>query len=169
MTPSDQTLWQRLDRFGRGVENALLMVLLCALIGLASLQIALRNFGGGGFVWSDELLRVMVLWVGLFGAVAASRDDNHIKIDLLSRILPERVNRWLRLVINAVTAIICGVLTWCGERFVAGERAFGSTALDGLPVWLLQMVIPIAFGLMAWRYAVFFGRDLRSLARSVNR
>ena len=153
-----------LDRFGRVCENTLLVLLLGGLIALAGLQIVQRNLIGGGFVWSDELLRILVLWLALFGAVAASRDDKHIHIDLLSRWLPPRPLAAFRVLVDAFTAGVCGLLAWHGGRFVLGEREFGSTALGGVPAWPLEAAIPLAFGLMAWRYGVFVLRDLGTLA-----
>ncbi|TNF86538.1 MAG: TRAP transporter small permease subunit, partial [Gammaproteobacteria bacterium] len=66
-------------------EDALLVILLTAMIVLACTQILLRNFFDSGIVWIDPLLRVMVLWIGLVGATVATRHNKHIRIDLLSR------------------------------------------------------------------------------------
>ena len=75
-----RTWAQRLHR----AEDALLVLLLSAMIVLAATQIMLRNFFDSGFVWIDPLLRVLVLWLGLIGATVATRNNRHIRIDLLS-------------------------------------------------------------------------------------
>ena len=41
------------------------------------------------------LIRILVLWVGLVGAMVASREDDHIHIDLLERYLPEHIQNML--------------------------------------------------------------------------
>ncbi|GAB6084648.1 hypothetical protein JCM30471_35620 [Desulfuromonas carbonis] len=122
-----------------------------------------RNLFAAGFVWSDELLRILVLWVGLFGAVAASRDDNHINIDIFSRWLSGRLGLATRVLVDLFTTGLCGLLAWHGGRFVAGEREYATTLLDGIPAWLFEAAIPLAFGLIAWRYGVFLIRDLLRL------
>ncbi len=71
-------------------EDAVLVVILSGMILLAAGQIVLRNFFDIGFIWSDEALRMMVLWLAVAGAVAASRNDKHINIDVLDRFLPGR-------------------------------------------------------------------------------
>ena len=154
-----------LDNIGRRLEDTLLVLLLGGLIGLAALQIVQRDLFAGGFVWSDELLRLLVLWLALVGAVAASRDDNHINIDVLSRWLPARPRLVARVIVDLFTCGLCGLLAWHGGRFVAGEREFASTVLGGLPAWPFEAIIPVGFGLIAWRYAVFTARDLIRLAR----
>ena len=76
---------ERLERFGRVAEDALLVLILSSMILLAAGQIVLRNVLDIGFIWGDEALRLMVLWLAVAGAVAASRTDKHINIDVLDR------------------------------------------------------------------------------------
>ena len=63
----------------------MLISLLISMILLSSGQIVLRNFFDIGIIWIDPLLRVLVLWTALVGATVASRENKHIRIDLLSR------------------------------------------------------------------------------------
>ena len=94
---------QRLYR----VEDALLVVLLSAMILLASTQILLRNFFDSGFVWIDPILRVMVLWLGLIGATVATRYNKHIRIDLLSRYFERNTHRLIQSIVGQVSAWTC--------------------------------------------------------------
>ncbi len=153
----------RLDRFGRYFENSLLCGLLGLMITLGAMQIVQRNFLSSSFQWTDELLRLLVLWLGLFGAVAASRDDKHITIDILSRFLSEKKGLVLRLFLDLFTAVVCGILAWSSGRFVQMEREFDSVVLVNLPAWIFEAVIPVAFGLIAYRYTIFFFQHLNRL------
>ena len=83
------------------LEEAVLALLLGAMIVLASLQILLRGAFGSGLAWADPLLRVLVLWVGLLGAVTASREGRQITVDVLSRLLSERA----RAAVGAITGL----------------------------------------------------------------
>ena len=80
----------RLSGALRFVENALLVALLSAMIALAAYQVVARNFFDTGILWGDALVRVLVLWVTFIGATIASRQDEHIRIDLLTRFIGER-------------------------------------------------------------------------------
>ena len=71
--------WDRVDRVARSVGTALIVVVLSGLILLGAAQILLRNLSIG-FAWGDGLARLAVLWLGLLGALAASRDGRHIAI-----------------------------------------------------------------------------------------
>jgi TRAP-type C4-dicarboxylate transport system permease small subunit len=139
-------------RIVRRLEDLSLMLLLGAMILLAGLQIVQRNFLATGWIWVDELLRILVLWLGLVGAVIATRSDRHITIDVLSRWLPAAVQQSLKVLVELFAGSVCAVLCWHGTRFVQVERSFGATLLGEYPAWLAQAIIPLAFGLMAARY-----------------
>jgi TRAP-type C4-dicarboxylate transport system permease small subunit len=146
-------------------EEALLALLLGAMIVLASLQILLRGALGSGIGWVDPLLRVMVLWVGLLGAVTASREGRQITIDVLSRLLPGRARAAVGVVTSVFTAAVASVVAFHAARFVASEREFASVAFSGVPAWLLELVIPVAFAAVALRYLGLGAVDLLLLVR----
>ena len=73
MTPRRHPWLDQAERVGRWVEDVLIFVLLSALILLASTQIVLRNVFSLGYPWVDGLIRLLVLWLALLGAIAASR------------------------------------------------------------------------------------------------
>ena len=158
-------LFSRLDAFGRAAEDAVLVAILTGMILLAAGQILLRNFFQVGFIWGDELLRLLVLWVAVAGAVAASRSDKHINIAILDRFLPGKLQTAARLLVDVFTSAICGIVTWHSLQFVRTSHEFGDVLLGGVPAWLLQSVLPIGFGLIAYRYGLFAIRDLLRLFR----
>ena len=72
------------------IENTLIGVLVLAMVLLADAQIVLRNLFDSGIDWADPLLRAMVLWTAMLGALAAARDDKHIGLDLVKPVSSER-------------------------------------------------------------------------------
>ncbi len=150
-----ENLFSRLDRWGRAGEDAVLVAILTGMVLLAAGQIVLRNFLNVGFIWGDELLRLMVLWIAVAGAVAASRNDKHINIAILDRFLPGRLKIASRIVIDLFTSVICGVVAWYSLLFVRTSHEFGDLLLGGVPAWILQAVLPVGFGLICYRYGLF--------------
>lgn len=134
-------------------EGGLLATLVAVMIGLSFLQIVLRNVAQSGFVWTDPLLRHLVLWIGFLGALLATRAGRHIQIDVLSRLLPERWLRWTALVTHLLSSFVCVLLCNASFKMVRDEAAFGSTSFLEVPTWILQSVMPVALWLMAYRFA----------------
>lgn len=137
------------------LEDYLLALLLLTMIGVAGSQILLRNLFDSGIVWGDPLLRVMVLWLGLLGAMAATRDDNHIRIDILSRYLPPRSKSIAQLITSLFTSVVSGIIAYHAVRFVHMEWQDGSVLFSSIPAWACEIIIPIGFGMIALRYLMF--------------
>lgn len=153
-----------IDRLRRGLhltENGLLVVTVLAMVILAALQIVLRNLFGSGQIWIEPLLRSLVLWVGLLGAVTASRDGRHIAIDILTRALPDRWRRGLQAAACVFTTLVCAAIAWHGVRYVLLEYGFAGTAFAGVPTWAVVTILPLAFALIGMRYALFAAAFLR--------
>jgi TRAP-type C4-dicarboxylate transport system permease small subunit len=132
------------------------------LVVLAGGQILLRQLDIA-LIWVDPLTRLLVLWIGVFGAVAASRDNQHIAIDALSRFLPARGKLAAGAVAGLFASGVCAVLAYEAARFVLFEYGGNAAALGGVPAWILALVLPLGFGLIAVRYAILCGARVRAL------
>ena len=63
------------------MEDFSLVFSLLVVVSLALLQIFLRNVFGFGFMWAESVLKILVLWIALLGAMVATRENQHIKIE----------------------------------------------------------------------------------------
>ena len=151
---------KRLDRVGRTVENIFLVVMLTSMILLAVGQIVLREVFDTGIIWADELVKLMVLWLAMVGSIAASRDDRHIRIDALSHVLPDRLIKVTRLLVDAFAAAVCGVIAWQAWRYLQLEIEFQDVVLVDTPAWVAHVVIPLAFALVSYRFVVLAVKKL---------
>ena len=147
------------------VEDAVLVGLLLLMIGMSVTQIFLRNLFETGIVWSDVMVRILVLWVGLIGAMVASRQDNHITIDILDRYLPERGKVYANFVVKLFTALICTIAAYYSLLFVQMEFADGGMAFAQVPTWLCEAIIPFAFTVIALRYFLLSFVNLKRILK----
>ena len=150
------------------IEDGLLALLLGSMILLASGQILLRNLFDSGLVWADPLLRLLVLWVGLLGALAATREPKHISIDVFLHLMPVRSRAAVQVITALFAAAVSGIVAWHGARFVEMDFQAQATAFAGLPAWVLELVIPFAFGMIAIRYALHCAGHARAMFSAEN-
>jgi len=158
--------WARVDRIARSIETWLIVGVLSGLIMLGAAQIVLRNFFSIGFAWGDGLARLAVLWLGLLGALAASRDGRHISMGALARWLPPPLQTAAAVCGALFGAGVSAALAWVSWSFVSDSREFGDTLLSGAPAWWLQSIMPVAFALMACQFFVAAVKRLRGSAVS---
>ena len=152
----------RLIRAVNTIEDWLLITMLAVMVVLAVAQIVYRNVAGGGLAWIDPLLRMLVLWVALSGAVIASRTDNHIRIDFFAKYISGKYYFYIKRVVHAYCVIICALIAWYSGAFVQMDYEYGTEAFANVPAWVTQLIIPVAFGLMAFRYLLLFLSPPRS-------
>ncbi len=150
----DTRLLARLHQACLRLEDALLVIGVLALILLAAWQILARSLWGGGVSWAEPLLRALVLWIAMLGAMAATRDGGHIRINLLDRLLPERWQGLNQRLVNAVSAAVCAVLAYHGARLVIMDYQDATPAFGIVPAWAIELAIPLGFGVMALRFAL---------------
>ncbi len=141
-------------RLFHGIENAMLYFLVASLLGLSVYQIVARNGFDGGLYWGDPLLRVLVLWLAMLGAMLASREGGHIKIDVISHYLSAGAQRTVARVTSVFSAVVCLIAAWYGYLFVADERQYGDIAFANVPVWWCELIIPAGLGIIGLRFVL---------------
>ncbi len=151
----------KINRLIHLLEDGLLVFTLGAMILLALSQIVLRNLFDSGIEWTDPLLRVMVMWLGLLGAIAATKQNNHISIDAVSRLLPNKGKVISSVIANLFSAIICAIVSYYALQFVLMEYEDGMMAFSNIPAWLCESIIPIGFALMALRFLINIGPSFK--------
>lgn len=135
------------------IETGLIAVLVLAMVLLAGAQILLRNLFDSGFAWADPLLRAMVLWAAMLGALAAARDDKHIGLDLVAHFVHGRAKRVLRVITLLFAAAVCAAMAWYGIGLVQLDYGSGA-AIAGIANWIVEAIVPVGFALLALRLAI---------------
>lgn len=132
---------------------------------LAVGQIAMRMFFSIGFVWADELVKLLVLWITLVASIAASRSDRHLRIDIVSHFVAAKYARFPRVIVDVFAAVMCGILAWQSWRYLQLTIEFEDTVLIDVPAWIAYGLLPLAFVLMCYRFLLTFGSDLMRIVR----
>ena len=153
--PSDQLGRHKIEQvltLLHRIEDGILVLLLTTMIGVAASQVILRNFFDAGFFWGDSLVRVAVLWVALVGAMVASRDDSHIRIDLVGRMVKAEHKNWLERLTRLFTCAVLVLFTWGSGQFVYYEYVDNAIAFASVPAWMCEIIMPVGGAVMALRY-----------------
>jgi len=143
-----------IDRWLERISGWLLVLLLGVMIVMAFGQVVLRNFFDTSIEWGDIFLRHLVLWVGYFGAVIATGERRHLKIEFLTKIVPPKVRKVFFILTNLFAAAVSLLLMRAALSFVQLERESESLLILDLPTWWFITVIPFGYAVIAFRFAV---------------
>jgi len=156
-------LLERLERTGNFLETAALVTLFSSMMLLAVGQIVLREIFNTGFVWADELIKLMVLWLAMVGSISAARENRHIRIDALSHVLPDLGIQAIRIFVDLFAALVCSVIAWQAWRYLQVEIEYEDTVLVNIPAWIAHSIMPAAFLLISFRFLVLVVKQIGAI------
>ena len=134
------------------IEDVIAGGLLLIIMLFALYQIILRNLLDSGFIWGDSFLRVLVLWLGLVGAILASRKGKQISIDVLSQFIPVPYKNYIKRINFMFAALVCFTISYYSGQFVYLEYQDNTIAFESIPAWLTEVIIPVGFSIMGIKY-----------------
>ncbi len=143
---------QRTFRWLHHMEDLLLALVLFIMLALAITDIAMRLMTGGSLIWIPPVLQVLVLWLGLLGALLASRSQEHIAIDVISRFVGPLGKKVCGISGSLFAGIICAIVARYSIDFIQQAIEYDDIAFAQVPAWPLQIIIPFTFSLMSVRF-----------------
>lgn len=137
--------------------DRLLMVACVALFSVLVVtvvwQVITRQILQSPSAWTSELAQYLFVWLGLFGSALVFAERGHIAVDFLARRLPEKAQRGVSVLVQAIIIAFSGIiLVWGGYRVSVQSW---SQSLTGLPVAVgpLYLVMPITGAIIIF-YAI---------------
>ena len=158
-------LLNRIDNALARLEGWIVIILLWVMVAFTFIQVCLRGLYTHGHLqwanrlmghvdWSEPLVRLLVLWLTFFGASLLTKDKRHIKIDLFSSVLPPTWLRLREIILATVCVAISGVMVKVCVDYIRLERTFGGSLFLDLPNWIGQLILPIGFASILFRFLV---------------
>jgi len=148
------TLLLFLDRWLARITGWLIIFFLSVMILMAFGQVVLRNFFHTGIEWGDIFLRHMVLWLGFLGAMIATGEGRHLKIEFVNKLVVKHYRKIVYIFTNLFAAVVCYFLMRAAISFVQFEIESASTLILNLPTTYFIIIIPIGYGIIAFRFMV---------------
>jgi C4-dicarboxylate transporter DctQ subunit len=135
------------------IEEGLMAFFLAFMTALTAVQVLLRYAFNSGWIWSLEATTYTFAWLVLLGMAYGVRTRSHIAVDLVMSRLHGRALRIATLLALLVCVAYAILMLYGGSVLVWRLVELGNEARD-LPFkrWLLTLMIPIGFGLLALRF-----------------
>lgn len=151
----------RFKEFLTRLEALVAALSLAALLLMVLVAVVARNFFDTGFPSMEMVMRYLVLFVGMMGAVLATDRTCHIKCDAVLAFISAKTRERIIRPLFVLTALVCVVLCWHAARFWWDEWLYaGAHDRWAIP---LALVLPIGFGLLAVHFIIlaFTGSPVR--------
>ncbi len=146
-------------------EDVLSLTAFLAMAALPCIEIFARLIKQPGIPGSSVIVQHLTLWIMFLGAILAARENK-----LLSLTGPIQKNRdeedtlliWFS---RSVAIGVCLFLTWASFQLVKAEMASPRDVLPGVPVWVVQSIMPIGFFIIGIQ--IFLNSSRNTLMRAL--
>ncbi len=123
--------------------RVLVGVAFIAIVALTIIQVFFRAVLDDPLVWSEEVVRLLLVWVVFLGAAVVTWDGRHLSVDVLFTRLapgPRRVVRWMN---RTVASAFLAVLGWTSIDIV---RLNVWDEIGALPISMAWVRVPATVG-----------------------
>jgi TRAP-type C4-dicarboxylate transport system permease small subunit len=137
-------------------------LMLLAMVVLVTADIALRNIAGTTLTWSNEVSEYALYLMTLLTAPWLLRRGQHVRLDLVLTLVPNRVAWLMEAAADIVGFVTCLFLIRYGAAMAHESFRLNSITIKNLvfPEWWLLVPLPACFLLLACEFVFRFQRLL---------
>lgn len=144
---------ESLKRIAHRLEDSVASVALLAMAVIPILEAVLRSTVGFGIPASTPIVQHLTLWVAFLGAALAAREDRMLAIGTAQFVPEGRARDHVRVATSFIATMVTALLCKASIDLIVVEREAAMSIGAGIPVWVTQLVLPVAFGVIALRMA----------------
>jgi TRAP-type C4-dicarboxylate transport system permease small subunit len=99
---------------------------------------------------ADELQVYIMVWMAFGGAAVVSWRRSHLRMDVLVRFLPLKIQKSLKILEAVVLIVMAGFALWQSWSYTAQMLALGRNSdVAAIPMWIPHGAVVVGFGLIA--------------------
>jgi C4-dicarboxylate transporter DctQ subunit len=144
------TGWDRVERLLVGLLGGAAMLI--AVVQVLGRYLAPRE----AITWAEEVIVYIMVWGIMIVASQLVRTDGHVRPDLVLRLLPPGVQRWVEMFNCLVALAFTAGMVWYGWQVVSTAMLLDQRSSSDLqfPMYLYYLALPTGGALMAVRYVI---------------
>ena len=152
------TIWQRRDHlkgsicamqkkpkffnYLESIETKICVSLLVVMSIIVVVQVFSRYLFSYSFVWAEELVRYLMIWMVLLGAARVQSMNDHIRIDFFPMLAGPRGSRLMEIIFRLATLTFLTIICIKGLKVAYFNRLFESSGLRISMLWP-TLAIPV--------------------------
>lgn len=137
----------------KNLENIIGILLFIIMTLFLSYQIISRYLFNLSLAWTEELSMYCLIWVCYIGAAAAVRERKHLRITMAFEWCLPKTKKIVDIITNIASCAFCFfIFVGTSEMLLLILEGNQVSAGSGLPKWIPNLGLPLAFGLMTIRF-----------------
>jgi len=142
-------------------EDVILGVMLTVMCLFVIAQIVARYVFRSPLVWTEEAARYSYIWITYLGMAVVTKQEAHIRIDVLSAILKGNAKKVVNLGVSIISLFLYGILLFVGARYTLANTIQTSPAME-ISKAFIYVSLPLGALLSIVRLLGLIRRDFRT-------
>lgn len=148
------------------LDIAVASIALVLLIVLTLYGVAMRYIMGAPLTWLEEVQLACMVWIVFAAGGAAFRTGNHVAIEMVVEMFPQKVQKIFEILISIVVVATIGYLFKQSLGFIAMFIKSGrSTSMLEIPYKVIYGIAPVSYVLMVISYFYALLKGVKSEAK----
>ena len=136
------------DRLTRAIELVLALAFIAAVC-LNFINVVGRYGFGWTLMWGDEVQIYIMIWMAFLGAVVAGWREMHLRMDILYKMLPPRLQWFVQLLELITLVVLCGLTMVQSAHYAEQMFTLGRVSdVAQIPMWIPNAGVAVGFGLL---------------------
>lgn len=131
------------------VEKLAIFVAFTGLVATLFLQVIFRFVIQNPLDFTEELSRILIIWLVFFSAANAIERGEHFVVDFVVELFPRQLSTWVAYVVDAVCIAFMIVAAWISYKMAIVGSGQTMPALQ-VSVIVQTLAMPIGFTLMTF-------------------
>jgi C4-dicarboxylate transporter DctQ subunit len=131
-----------LFRWLHSLQTSICTLFLTLMSLVVIVQVFSRYIFNFSFVWAEELVRYLMIWMVMLGSALVQSRNEHIRIDFFPMLAGPRGRRLMEIAFRLATLFFLGIIAYKGFQISYFNRLFESSGLRISMFWP-TLAIPI--------------------------
>lgn len=139
------------QRRWRAAEDTVVAIALGAMVILPLAEMVLRALFNGGVPGSTTLVQHLTLLISMAGGALAARDGRLLAFSTVPTLLHGAWAKGAQWFNSTVSTAVAGALVIASFNYIQVEREAAQPFLFGVPLWVVELMLPLGFAVITWR------------------
>ncbi|MDO5115505.1 MAG: TRAP transporter small permease subunit [Synergistaceae bacterium] len=143
------------------IQELILFITSCVMIGILGAVVICRYVLRVDLFGYDEIVMISAFWMYFIGSSYAMEKHEHVRADILERILPPKGKKALRIFASLLQSLVAiETLNLSVAYIVNGVKIWPTTSAWGLPLMTSMSAVTVGFVVMAFYVVVQFLEEI---------
>ncbi|MCB2190449.1 MAG: TRAP transporter small permease [Deltaproteobacteria bacterium] len=146
--------FKKIDNFIHQTEKYFVGIGTLVITLMAFIGVITRFFLNFTFSWMEEALQYLMLWIAATAAALIVRTQEHVSVDIINFIVPQKHHKRMRAVLNIASGIFMCYFVYITYTLVLNvfQNNQISVSMTWLPMYTVYLGALIAFVLMTFEF-----------------